>query len=185
MTVSPLFALTLTHPWAAAIAHLGKRVENRTWQPQGNRGHVGMLLAIHGGKHPGNLAGKSKSVREFKGDLAWIAAHWKPLLEEGLHAGHLTREDVEARGFTQMVGGKRYTNPEAFITTGVVAVARVSAVVENAPSLWAAEGQYHWLLTDVRAIEPIPCPGSQKLWPLPADIAELARTRYQQAGGKL
>lgn len=40
--------LTLRQPWAWAIAHAGKRVENRTWRPP--RDARGGLLAIHAGK---------------------------------------------------------------------------------------------------------------------------------------
>jgi hypothetical protein len=38
--------LTVRQPWAHAIAHLGKDVENRTWSTR----HVGEQLAIHAGR---------------------------------------------------------------------------------------------------------------------------------------
>ena len=41
-------ALTLWQPWAHAIAHLGKRIENRTWRPPARLD--GKPLAIHAGK---------------------------------------------------------------------------------------------------------------------------------------
>jgi hypothetical protein len=41
-------ALTLHRPWAWAIAHNTKRVENRTWEPP--KALVGQLLAIHAGQ---------------------------------------------------------------------------------------------------------------------------------------
>lgn len=41
-------ALTLLQPWAHAVCALGKRVENRTWQPPATC--VGQRLAIHAGK---------------------------------------------------------------------------------------------------------------------------------------
>ena len=43
-----LFGLTLHRPWAWAIAHSTKRVENRTWTPTVP---VGAFVAIHAGKH--------------------------------------------------------------------------------------------------------------------------------------
>ena len=47
MSKHPLMAVTLHRPWAYAVAHLGKPVENRTWacplKP-------GSLIAIHAGK---------------------------------------------------------------------------------------------------------------------------------------
>lgn len=41
-------ALTLWQPWAWAIAHAGKRIENRTWPPPERV--VGKQIAIHAGK---------------------------------------------------------------------------------------------------------------------------------------
>ncbi len=40
-------ALTLIQPWAYAIAHLGKDVENRTWRPPASV--IGTRIAIHAG----------------------------------------------------------------------------------------------------------------------------------------
>jgi hypothetical protein len=44
---NPLLAITLHRPWGFAIAHLTKRVENRTWEC---RLPIGSYLAIHNGK---------------------------------------------------------------------------------------------------------------------------------------
>ena len=41
-------AITLWQPWAWAIAHAGKDVENRTWAPP--RTVLGQRIAIHAGK---------------------------------------------------------------------------------------------------------------------------------------
>ena len=41
-------AITLLQPWAWAIAHAGKRIENRTWKPPAKL--VGQRIAIHAGK---------------------------------------------------------------------------------------------------------------------------------------
>ena len=40
-------ALTLKQPWAWAVAHAGKRVENRTWRPPAAL--IGQRIAIHAG----------------------------------------------------------------------------------------------------------------------------------------
>jgi hypothetical protein len=45
--MSKLHGITLHRPWAWAIAHSTKRVENRTWKPTIA---VGSYLAIHAGK---------------------------------------------------------------------------------------------------------------------------------------
>jgi hypothetical protein len=42
-----LYALTLWQPWAWAICHAGKRIENRRWAPP--RWAVGRDIAIHAG----------------------------------------------------------------------------------------------------------------------------------------
>jgi len=41
-------ALTLHQPWAWAIAHAGKRIENRSWRPPASI--VGQRIAIHAGQ---------------------------------------------------------------------------------------------------------------------------------------
>jgi hypothetical protein len=41
-------ALTLKQPWAWAVAHAGKDVENRTWKPPASV--IGQRIAIHAGK---------------------------------------------------------------------------------------------------------------------------------------
>ena len=46
-TQHPLMAITLHRPWAYAVAHLGKDIENRTWACPLPRGR---LIAIHAGK---------------------------------------------------------------------------------------------------------------------------------------
>lgn len=47
MTKPPLYAITLHRPWAFAVAHLNKDIENRTWEcPL----EPGSYIAIHAGK---------------------------------------------------------------------------------------------------------------------------------------
>ena len=41
-------AITIWQPWAWAIAHAGKDVENRTWMPP--KSSIGEQIAIHAGK---------------------------------------------------------------------------------------------------------------------------------------
>lgn len=50
-------ALTLHQPWAWAIAHSDKRIENRSWSPPPDL--IGEYLAIHAGVIP-----RSKGMRE-------------------------------------------------------------------------------------------------------------------------
>lgn len=41
-------ALTLKRPWDVAIAHCGKRIENRKWRPRSLE--IGETFALHAGK---------------------------------------------------------------------------------------------------------------------------------------
>lgn len=49
MATEVKLALTLRRPWAAAVVHLGKAIENRTWKPPVHA--IGQLLAIHAGRN--------------------------------------------------------------------------------------------------------------------------------------
>lgn len=64
-------ALTIRQPWAAAIAHADKRIENRTW-PTSYRG----TLLIHAGKTVDRRAGRLASavVRGLRLDLGAVLA---------------------------------------------------------------------------------------------------------------
>lgn len=53
----------------------------------------------------------------------------------------------------------------------IIAVARLSDVVDNSPSRWARAGHFHWLLTDVqRLADPIPLTGRLGLFRLPDEV---------------
>jgi hypothetical protein len=127
-------ALTLKNPWAHAMVHWGKRVENRNWAPKG--GTVGRLL-IHAGRGWDDLAGP------------WLGSY-----------------------------GHRAQRSEV-VTSAIVAVTSVVSVCDrtvgpdNRPcgcGMWAANGQFHWRLGDVRVLEePIPVrKGRLGLW-IPVD----------------
>lgn len=45
----PLLALTLIQPWAHAMLHMGKRLENRTWAPGSKQLAPGDWFALHAG----------------------------------------------------------------------------------------------------------------------------------------
>lgn len=53
----------------------------------------------------------------------------------------------------------------------VVAVVELHSIVRDSRSEWAREGEYHWLLRDVRELAvPVPCMGRQMLFKLPEDV---------------
>lgn len=156
--------ITLKHPWAWAVAHAGKDIENRTWAPERQGGHVGMFLAIHGGVVPAMNTGKREEVRL---DLAHI-----------LGAGFPGVPDVPQEAVTTLSMGGYVKGEEAYMVPGIVAVARLAGVVKDSPSPWAAQGQHHWHLADVLALrEPIPHRGAQGLW----KIEDLALAQLRRA----
>lgn len=155
--------LTLRHPWAFCVARLGKRVENRTWHPNCQGGHVGMYLAIHGGGMP-----RGGALEECADDAQWVC----DLINAGLLKGTLSEAER-----VWLLAHSPFTVGD-FITPGIVAVARLAAVVQDSLSPWAVQGQYHWQLADVCALpEPVPHRGAQGLWSL--EPAALERVRGQ------
>lgn len=140
-----MYSLTIKPPWSWAITHSTKRVENRTWQ-RPFRG----TIAIHAGK----------GWDEDGQDSALVRLSWRD-------AGH------DLRALTP--------NNSRIALGAVVAVADLvdicgKAVAVPAPNFcgcgpWAARGQYHWRLANVRPLaEPVPCRGFQQLWTLPDDV---------------
>ncbi len=171
-------AITLHHPWAWAIAHAGKNIENREWtRDYAQRAGLFDLvqgkerIAIHGGSAP--REGDNAGYRDFLQQLAG--------LNQVLKSGKLT-----ARGKRALKAWKaqhRLQHPgvekihrNALITPGIVAVVTIERVEEDRrgfmPSVWAMPGQLNLVLTDVVTLpEPIACTGAQGFWELPADVA--------------
>lgn len=145
MSTPIIRGLTLWRPWAAAIVHGPKRVENRPWAPPLGLVSHGLWLAIHAGK------------RWDAEGARFIAETWAECPAE------LDRDEV-ASGW-----------PPAFSAEGIIGVARVREVrrlaeVTPAHYEWAF-GPWCWLLDDVRALpKPIPCRGAQGLWSLPPEV---------------
>lgn len=160
-----LRGLTLLHPWAYAVAHWGKDVENRSWRPEARGGQIGMYLAIHGGAVPGPSSGKREEMRL---DLAGALQM----------AGRVP--EVGVRGLLALEKGQRVENEERFILPGIVAVARLAGVTQSSTSPWAARGLYHWQLADVVTLpEPVPHRGAQGLWKLDEDKLIKVRGLYR------
>lgn len=139
-------ALTLHQPWAWAITHADKRVENRSRPPP--KSLVGLDFAIHAGLRIDDAAVQ----RFYRGDFGDIAAK---------------------------------VNPDDIVRGAVVAVARLSKVVEHEIPGFEQHGGDCWffgpvgyLLTDVRVLrEPVPCRGLQGFWPLPPEVEATVRAQ--------
>ena len=150
-------ALTVKNPWAWAIARGGKDVENRTWQPPCWLDQ----LAIHAGA----LSGWDKAGEESPYvNLAWQRYMGPP---STLNRWMGTRNVELGRD-----------NP-LIVSSAVVAVAEVDTCHHDGNchlfpafhegtgrcSAWAARGQWHWHLANVRPLpEPVPCKGALGLW---------------------
>lgn len=155
-----LRALTLHRPWAHAIAHLGKSIENRSWRPPASA--IDTWIAIHAGK---------KLDREA---LAELRAAGFTVPDDGGPGGvvavaHLCG-DVEVeryyRGFPLRPRGDR-----------------VRAVVAHGER-WLS-GPIGWCFDEVVTIaEPVPCRGAQGLWVIPPREAALVRKRFEAARGR-
>jgi hypothetical protein len=84
-------------------------------------------------------------------------------------------------------------DPSTAVPSAIVAVAdiayccdasRYTDTVVCGCGTWAAAGQYHWRLANVRVLPfPVPCKGAQKLWhPKPAVVDAVARQLAVIAG---
>ena len=131
-------ALSICQPWAWAILHAGKNVENRTW-PTWYRGQ----LLIH--------AGKSRRYYDAEDPDDWMEAYGVKLpswsdMPQGAIVGVATVVDCVAVGL----------NLPYFLPG-------------SGPNVWA-EGPWCWLLSGVRAIDPIPFRGAQGLFDVPDEL---------------
>ncbi|MFJ1782460.1 hypothetical protein ACIOKA_37775 [Streptomyces anulatus] len=96
-------ALTIRQPWAGAIAHLGKRVENRTWKLPANQ--HGARILIHAGAQPDKNATVYGPQLDIFGAIVAVATitdcHWS---DDGTCCGpwgfenayHWTLDNVDA-----------------------------------------------------------------------------------------
>lgn len=138
-------ALTLHRPWAWAIAHADKRVENRGWQPPDSL--LGQRFAIHAGL-------------KYAADAAeWIRR------EVGISVP--SKDSMPAGVIVATVRLVGYIDDDLWIRPDPDDDAHMDAVDE---SPWFC-GPIGWVLDDVRALaEPVACKGAQGLWTVPADV---------------
>ena len=156
-------ALTLNQPWATLIIEHTKRIENRPW--------------------------KSETVR---GRRIWIhtSSNDRPLAEEGLAKASLTGfklEDSTFGGYVRsailgsvlVLGFHRRGDPDSW--NKLAPEARL--IYEENEEQWYDARGWAWILTAPWALpEPIPCPGSRRLWT--PDSLVLARARMMRRLGK-
>lgn len=143
-------ALTLHQPWSWAIAHAGKRVENRTWAPPASV--IGQRVAIHAG------------LKHYCFGEALYREH--PLLPQFPDPGTLVHGAVES---VATIAGWVGTNAYNVAPDLAGASGKDTAIAARHSPWWV--GPIGWVLTDVSALpEPVPCKGAQGLWTLPGDV---------------
>jgi hypothetical protein len=164
----PMRALTVRPPWSWAIAHGAKDVENRSWQPPCWLG----TLAIHAG---------ARSRWDRDGEFSLV-------LRRAWNTWARTRPDAAC-----LLGGPA-RNSHLVPFGAIVAVAEVSTCHHDGNcylfpkfdegtgrcSPWAASGQWHWQLSNVRPLpEPVSCRGALGLWRLPEDVEKAVRSQME------
>ncbi|HTU63839.1 MAG TPA: hypothetical protein VMF89_35485 [Polyangiales bacterium] len=139
---SSMKALTLHAPWAWAIAHAHKRVENRTWKPP--QWIVGQRIAIHAGRSLGD-------------------AESQEICRDKIEEVGITPPQAWPRSLivcTAVVAG--FVDDD-----GLNGGAHVLSAKDAA---WYC-GPVGWLLHDVQLVEPVVCKGALGLWDLSPSIA--------------
>jgi hypothetical protein len=144
--------LTVKQPWAWAIAHAGKNVENRTWMP---RSFVGCDLAIHAGAGWDRWANDDPRILTAAYPNAWDTG--VPRLQ--------SKDERFVRG--------------AVIA---VAVLDSICKCDGSCSPWAVYGQFHWRLVEVRTLAtPVPARGALGVWPLLLEAETVVREQVPVA----
>ena len=157
--------LTLHEPWAYAVAHLGKDVENRGFHAADWRYIVGHYIAVH--------SAVTIKVGEARGAIDHLR------VEFGLPIpGTYDPETNKALKWKEA--------KKAFAFGHIVAVARVADITddESRCSRWRANYGVGIWLADVVTIEPLACKGYQGLWSLPVPVLREVRVRWAAAGSK-
>ena len=146
-------SLTVMQPWAWGILN-GKLVENRTWTTK----HRG-TIAVHAGKAWDDDGEHSPLIRS-----AWRGAGNGGPVWSG--HDHIARAAVVAVVDLAGICGNAFADP---------------APIRCGCGPWAARGQYHWRLANVRLLaEPVPCKGALGLWTLPDDVEAAVRAQFPQ-----
>lgn len=140
-------ALTLKQPWAGAVAHLGKDIENRSWPPP--KDAMGTRIAIHAG---GGRDG-----------LAYAMLPPNVSVPPGVNDPRLAIVAVAT-----VVGATHYDHGGNYggrLTQNELRYLRINQ------RGWALPHCWNWLLRDIAALpEPVRCKGRLGLWNLAEDI---------------
>lgn len=138
--------LTIRQPWAYAIAHAEKTIENRGWTT-GYRG----LIAIHAAASAG-----PRDQWEYAADMVADLAN---IPYRDVERGMQVRSAIVAVAYLSGVCSTSYGLPH-----------RMGLACDCGP--WAMPRQRHLKLIGVTALaRPVPCKGALGLWRLPPHVA--------------
>ena len=150
-------ALTLWEPWASAIVHGEKRIENRPWKPPASI--RGQRFAIHAG-----LAYDQQAAAALAGagmfDFSELKHRPGHVLGTAVVVGMVVRSDD-----TLFDERPVYTPFDVDHERFGIEFCQQACDFERWDERWLMDGQYGWLLHGVRALEkPIYARGYQGLW---------------------
>jgi len=155
-----LRALTLHQPWAYAVAHLNKRIENRSWRPPNHLLGQKRALAIHAGK-------QSYDLPELEVRIV------NPLPNGEIYTSppQLYRTELP-RGCIVAVCTVRGSSDRAYDLCSELGLDQLQ---------WFMPGSIGWVLDDVVVLdEPVPCRGRQRVWTVPDDVELLVRAQVDR-----
>jgi hypothetical protein len=187
-------ALSLTNPWAHAVAHLGKRVENRTaWKSCSYRGQLWIHASATAGKSFDECAIGLRDALAAQDRVV----DWTLLLRD-----QIATKTIRDSGRFIPREAARFVARPTLPMGAIVAHARLVDVIRDDRDFlrWQNEartadenrrrasqrawwfGGFALVLDDVIPVEPVSAKGALGLWHLPAKVAELAADALEKAG---
>ena len=154
----PMRCLSTKQPWIGAIILRDKRTENRGWPAP--PWIIGKDIALHASRKP-----------DWDAPMyAWDASGLVPPRVTWQTQARWCRDNAAALG--------------AVLAVAVLAGCHhASNASECRCGRWAAAGQHHWMLDNVRLLaDPVPCDGALRLWPLPGGVEKAVWAQLQDKG---
>lgn len=140
-------ALSVRNPWAWAIAHEGKNIENRSWSAPDAL--IGERIAIHASRYPGHV----KMADEWEAFALFCEVRRLELLHR-----------VTLRKLEESSGA-------------IVATAALVRVVTKSENPWFVGPVGFELNHVIALREPIPCKGALRFWRVPRLLRCQIRTQ--------
>lgn len=157
-----MLALSLREPWATAVVHLGKRVENRRWSTK-----VRGTFLIH--------AAKGCTKWEYHDAVNWMVSR-------GLARSPLLKLDAMSDIALRVAGVDPEELPyipplEELQRGGIIGRARLVDVLPPSPDgkprrPWHMPDQHGFVLEEVEPIPFVPCVGALGFFKVPPHVLE-------------